>query len=292
MIRSSRRVEAPELGAMLSNRALVHTRFRLHAVHNARVVSEDALFVRAYARAGRVERPIATVLLEGRARITAHGERVWLEPGDLALVDEKGAIQMRQEGERYAALAFEWDEGWLGARPVGVSKVALPAPAIDCARDVWERVGDDAGAAHVAHLVRALAAEGAPLTPRPEAELEEVAPERMASVAAALDEALSKLADQPMTADLERTLGLSTRQIHRLVAEYNERYGFNSAGWIDTRNRRRLMMGATLMTAPNATARYVAAVVGYKSAAAFARALADAGFPPPSAIAERVAELA
>lgn len=160
MLRSVRRVEAPKLGAWLSNTALVHTRLRLHAVDNGRVVNEDQLLVRAYTRAGRIERPILTILLEGEAGTT------------------------------------------------------------------------------------------------------------------------------PAT-----RLGLSTRQLNRLIADYNERYGFNAGGWIDTRNRRRLMFGATFMTVPGATAKDVAQLVGYQSASAFTRALKSAGLPPPSTIAGEVEKI-
>ena len=85
--------------------------------------------------------------------------------------------------------------------------------------------------------------------------------------------------------ELSDRLGVSTRQLNRIVKDYNETYGFNATGWIDTRNRRRLLIGATLMTAPKATASYVARVVGYRSATAFARARGLAGLPPPSEIA-------
>ncbi|MGZ3477709.1 MAG: hypothetical protein ACXWUG_30850, partial [Polyangiales bacterium] len=58
-----------------------------------------------------------------------------------------------------------------------------------------------------------------------------------------------------------------------------------------TRGRRRLMMGATLMTAPGATVEEVARAVGYASPTAFARALTQAGLPPPGEVARCVASL-
>jgi chromate transport protein ChrA len=80
--------------------------------------------------------------------------------------------------------------------------------------------------------------------------------------------------------------------VNRRVAEFNRRYGFNASGWRDTRSRRQLLMGATLMTAPGAVAERVAAAVGYGSARAFHRALDAAGLPAPSAIAATVQSLA
>ena len=51
------------------------------------------------------------------------------------------------------------------------------------------------------------------------------------------------------------------------------------------------MMGATLMTVPEAAVAEVARHVGFRSSPAFARALADAGFPPPSEIRQVIREL-
>lgn len=45
MIRSLRTVRAPALRASLSNSAIIHTRLRLHAVSNERVVNEDMLLM-------------------------------------------------------------------------------------------------------------------------------------------------------------------------------------------------------------------------------------------------------
>lgn len=290
VVRSERRVEAPELGAHFSNVALVHTRLRLHAVHNARVVSEDLLLARAYPRTGGVDRPVATVLLEGRARLTVEGRHVWLSPGDGALVRSKGAIHMRQEGDPYAAVALEWDADWLGRPPELVRALSC---RLERVRDAWQlaRHGGDAAEA-AARLVDELRRGGAPALRVTPAELAEPVPERMQELTAALDAALSRLGEQPMMLDLEGRLGLSSRQLNRLVAAYHERYAFNATGWIDARNRRRLLLGAAFMTAPGATTKYVAGVVGYRSAAAFARALRDARLPPAGRIAGEVRKIA
>src|SRR5438309_664664 len=109
MLLSQRSVHAPRLGAFLSTSAALHPHHRIHAVHNARVVSEDALMLKAFARVGKLARPVCTVLLQGRARITAAGTSVWLGPGDALLMDSKSALVMRQEGDSYASLVLEWD---------------------------------------------------------------------------------------------------------------------------------------------------------------------------------------
>jgi len=294
MIRSSRRIEAMRLGAALSNHALVHSRLRLHAVKNARVVSEDELLLRAFPRAGAVGRPVVTLLLAGRGRVRAHGREAWLEGGDVLGMDHKGSVSMRQEGEAYSALAFEWDADFLGPRPKAFQQARLTGTAKDEASAVWEAIvrGEGRPEALVARHLRVLAELGFPVRSASEAELAEAVPEATQKMSRGLDFALSNLEGQPMTADLEKVLGLGARQVNRLVQSFNAHYGFNATGWRDTRNRRRLMMGATLMTAKGATVSYVARVVGYRSPTAFARALADAGMPPPASIPALVEGLA
>ncbi|HEY1959439.1 MAG TPA: AraC family transcriptional regulator [Polyangiaceae bacterium] len=293
MIRSLRTVRAPALAASLSNAALIHTRLRLHAVENERVVNEDMLLLRAYGRSGRVERPVITVLLEGEARVSAHGRNEWLSPGDVIAVDSKGEVRMRQAGAKFASLAFEWEPGFVGGRGGPVERWRAPDRALARLREVWTGLrGDGDPAALVEALLAVLAELGAPVEPKPARELDEPPAPHAQDITRALDRVLSNLEGQPMMLDLQDQLHLSPRQLNRVIAEYNERYGFNSSGWIDTRNRRRLMFGATFMTVPDAVAREVAGVVGYRSAAAFTRALRMAGLPPPSAIAAEVEQIA
>jgi AraC-like DNA-binding protein len=289
VIRSERRVEARALGAHLSNTALVHSSLRLHIVDNRRVVNEDILLTRAFARAGRTGRATATVLLEGTARMSAHGRHVWMKPGDIVTVDSKGAILMRQEGDPYLALALEWDAGPFGDRGEPIA-VFDGRSRVETFRSVVERVRaqHENPTGIVAKLLVALSGLGVPVRAVGASALEEPVLEHMQELTRALDASLSALSDQPMVADLESQLGLSSRQLNRLIADYNDRYGFNSVGWIDTRNRRRLLVGTTFMTAPDATVGYVAAQVGYRSGSAFARALRLVGLPPPQDVGAEV----
>lgn len=115
-------------------------------------------------------------------------------------------------------------------------------------------------------------------------------PPRFARVAAALDLHLSKLSGQPMMGDLAAELGLSQRQLQRLVSHLHDSYGFYAGGWIDTRTRRRVMVAAALLST-GATAVRVASLVGYSSPQVMARAFAMRNYPPPSAVAAAVEEL-
>ena len=287
------------LDAWLETHAAVHTRYRVHVVENRNVVSEDALSMRAFDRKGQVGRPVVTVVLDGHARLRAYEQERWLARGDCSVIESKAAISMRQSraGEPFASVAIEWELGALGGtRPEGFTVRTLSERAIDVVTKQAEvlRARDatiDAAATAIAEMLRVLRDAGAPFdVPSPETLIEPV-PEQTLLLARALDELLSDLRKRPMVVDLDQVLGLSTRQINRVVAAFNERYGFNSVGWLDTRSRRRLMMGAALMTAPGADTETVAAAVGYSSPAAFCRAVGEAGLPSPAAIAKAVRDL-
>lgn len=288
---SRRVVDVPELRAHLATHAVLHSSYRLHAVHNEQVVCEDAVIIPTVQRRGRLGRPIATLLLEGAARITVGATRAWLEPGDVLAMDAKGDIVMRQEGPRYAAFAFEWDPERLGPRPAPFTRGRLSPRAFDDVRGAWERCVQRGGDVDAVETVLCALRDdvGLPLARAWREDLTEDVPPNHARLCAALDATLSHLRDQPMLSDLESELGLSTRQVNRLVLEFNERYGFNAAGWRDARNRRRLLVGLTLLSCEGATAERVARAVGYRSLAAFTRALTDAGFPPPSTIPAAIA---
>ncbi|HVY44267.1 MAG TPA: AraC family transcriptional regulator [Minicystis sp.] len=299
MLLSHRTVVLPEAGARLATHAVIHEGFRVLAVERLHVISEDELLVRGFARRGALGRPIATVLLEGRGRLRAPGEERWIARGERSIAATKTGLLMRQEAPRYRSVVCEWEPGRWGERP---------APSLDVARV------DDAHLARLAAFADALAAAdrdpstvadeleaawaalrelGVPLAPFARtAAFAEAVSESTLRVAEALDELQSNLKGAPMMVDLERATGLSARQLQRLVHDFNARYGFNASTWRDTRNRWRLLAGATLMTAPGATAEAVARAVGFGSVSTFARALADVGLPPPTEIADVVRALA
>jgi hypothetical protein len=288
----------PSIQALIETHALVHTAYRIHVVIRKNVVSEDALLLQAFDRMGNLSRPMLTVLLEGRARLRACGEERRLTVGDVSLIGDKVGVEMRQEGESFLTVAVEWEEGFLCTlAPRGFTSWKVSArDVVDLSREtrvlVRQELTVDEASESAAAILAVLARAGAPFELILKEKLVEPAPPHFERLSAALDSVLSHLEGGPGAVDLEEALSVGPRQVNRLVADYNLRYGFNASGWRDTRKRRQLLMGATLMTAPGATAERVSVAVGYGSARAFHRALQDAGLPPPSAIAEAVRRLA
>ncbi len=297
VFRSHRCMRAPRLGALHETHAVVATRFRLHVFRLRHLIAEDRLFTPCFARLGHVGRPIVTVLLEGRARLSLGPRDAWLEPGCVSVLGSKSAVEMRQDGsEQFLSVSLEWDPGWLGSRPGPLDVGRLSPKDVARVRTIASRIADSDGnpaynAQDVAALVAVLRGAGVGLEQVPAGALAEPLPPHTLEIARALDGLLSNLTDQPMMVDLHDALGVSPRQANRLVAAFNERWGFNAATWQDTRTRRRVMLGASMMTARGATTEEVATAVGYGSPTAFCRALARADLPSPGAIAPTVRRL-
>jgi AraC-like DNA-binding protein len=286
MLVSHRVNESERLGCRLATHALLHPALRVHAIDNVAIVSEDLLTFDGFARKGRLSRPSITVLLEGRARLGDDTRTAWLAPGDVAVLPAKASAVMRQEcAPGYRAIAMEWETA---RRPERFASAAAPGALREASESLWRaiRTGERALPALEAWLDRASG-----VVPIDRIDLGDEVPEQTAETSAALDRALSSLAAQPMHVDLERALGLSSKQVARRVRDFNEHYGFNADSWRDTRNRRRLMVALVFLSAEGATLDRVAEDVGYRSASALCRAFADAGFPPPATVSSRLAEL-
>jgi hypothetical protein len=296
MLLSFRRAAIPEIGASVATKAFVHTAYRVHLIHNERVVCDDELFLPSITRIGRLARPVLTVILAGRARMRSRGFERWLEPGDVMLLPIKAVVAMRQEGAPFRSIAIEWDAGSLGdgapAFPDGARLGPVRCAQIDALAHTLEGCEDQTLAGTIlAEVLALLRAEGAPFADLSAHNLIETTPNPVIRLSHALDVVLSRLEQGPGLVDLDAALGLSPRQINRVVTEFNRRYGFNSLGWRDTRNRRRLLVGATMMTAPDARTELVARAMGYSSPTGFCHALALADLPSPGATADVVAKL-
>jgi AraC-like DNA-binding protein len=230
------------------------------------------------------KRPVATVILEGRALLRLNGKRIWVEAGQAFTLASKTDFSMRQEpakqGAAYRSLVIEWDAALGGTR----SKIAGPG-RLQSAEQVWTllRAAPMAQQDCLSQSVLAARTFGFDI-PALAPERETRSDARSQSLCSAIDAALSNLALDPKQIDLEASTGLSSRQLRRSIEVLHETYGYNAASWIDARNRRRLMVASTLMTQEGIRVSDVAAQVGYKSPQVMARAFVLAGYPPPSGV--------
>lgn len=284
----SRRRSVLRPDVFLSTEAFVTRTLRLHLVHNAGVVSDDLLSLRAFPRRGYVSRPVATLVLEGAALMRVPDAATWLGPGDVALVAQKANVAMRQsrDGEPYRALVLEWDGAVDGTRlPAG----RLPLPdLLPLAARLTDR---DAAPPSIWSTVQEIVAAFSGIVPTPSLPAQpEPVPADTAALATALDEALSDLRQSPMATDLLDALAMSPRQLGRKVPELLRAYGFNAEGWRDARNRRRILLGAAFLWA-DASVAAVAEAVGYGSAEAFTHALTGAGLPAPRSVRKELERL-
>jgi hypothetical protein len=295
MLVSRRCVDVPEIGARISTFAVAHGAYRVHVVRNRNVTCDDGIYLAAMARLGHVSRPVLTVILRGTARVRVASYERWLGPGDMLAVPEKGRVAMRQQGERFESVAIEWTPGTIAGNACAIEHGRLDARALASVIAATERLHqtDDTAnaAACLGDLLSTLRACGAPFDHVEAGELVTPVPERVVRLSRALDDALSRLDGGPMLVDLEATLKLSQRQIHRIVTRFNRDYGFNSGGWRDTVSRRRLLVGSSLMTAPGARTDTIARALGYASPTGFCHALALADLPSPGVISDVVARL-
>ena len=280
------------LDAAIESHALLHRSFRVHAFHARNVILDDALFLRAFARLGQLDRSVVTCVLEGQACVTTGASRSWVSAGEGFWLARKAPLALRCEATpTYRTLVFEWAGAPANAAP------AQTTFALDAARPTAEWLWHALRAPialppirrRLVRLFGELQTLGVPLQP-PDNLVEHVPP-RLAQISAVLDEQLSQLDAKPMTVDLQERLGLSMRQLSRLVRELHERFGFNADGWIDVRNRRRTMLAVALLSTGTASVADVARAVGYSGAQVMARALATAGLPTPRSIASVLREM-
>ncbi len=112
--------------------------------------------------------------------------------------------------------------------------------------------------------------------------------ERDRKLAGAMEHQMAHLASRATTIELGDVMKLSERQVHRIVEDFNLRYGFNAGNWRDTRNRWRVQLAVSLLSLRETTVAAVAKEVGYASPNALARAFAKAGLPPPGLVREHL----
>lgn len=295
MLLSHREFDDSSLGARMGEHIVLHSRFRIHYKERDGILVDDALF-------GTSQRPLAVdrtqliIALEGETLLRTNRGQQIIRAGDCVIQRHSQPWTGRHEG-RVGVLIVEWETGMLATRmlPPGTCE---PLPA-ETARRISELVpllrnketSPETAAEACQAILALLRAEGFPFDPVTAGDLQEPLPPFFAPLSRAFDAALSSFT-QPALLDLERTLGLSERQVQRQLLRFNEHYTIHSSGrWRDLIRWWRLPMGAALMSSPKATTEGVSRKLGYASARAFCDAFAAAGLPSPGSIRDALRRL-
>ncbi len=278
MLASHRRADlSPD--SFLESHAVTQRSLRIEIERTANLVVDDR-FTRVLPSPWRTS--FLVIVLEGRLFWDEGGRGRWLEPGDLACAADRRTVGMRREGASYRAITIEWQGG---ACAEVLRQRRVPAhDSLVALRSLAARFVGEVEGAHVERETLAALAGWLPLRVVATGEQSELPSPQMVMLSRELDRVFSNLSCSPMMVDLEQALGLCSRQLHRLMALLHARFGIDAPGFREALHRRRVTVGASLLTAPDATCARVAQVLGYRSPSAMSRAFSEAGLPAPSSI--------
>lgn len=228
------------------------------------------------------------LLLEGSMHIASRDgvSAFSLRPGDTVLLSPTDASLARYEN--VSVLDLEW-------RPEGVVEgpTLQRLEPLDVA--LGTAIGEQlvSGAASDAELFGAafglFRKTGAPLGGLSVDMLVGGPSEQDLRIAEAITVQIADLRSAASALSLGEHAELSPRQLQRVFARFCERYRLNATSWRDMRNRYRLQIAMVLASIPSLSIATIADEVGFGSAAALARAFANAGLPSPSELREKLA---
>jgi AraC-like DNA-binding protein len=280
---------------------LCHAGFRIRIERSRKMMLDDAMTYTTVGWSGYGERPRLDVVLEGQVRDTENGVVRHLGPGDFAIGRALDSLYQRAEREDFLCLAVEWNLGTLGTNaPIGLPQGTLNASDLSTLRGAVDQLSNAAaigggigheGLRSVLTVLSCLRAAGLPFESWRARDLTAEVPLSMQSAADVVGRALSRLDASPSSADLERELGVSRRQVGILVNELGTTYGLNGTDWRTMRDRWRLTAALGAMSHPDARTEDVARAVGYGSPNALCHAFRLAGLPTPGNVRSELARL-
>lgn len=274
-----RTVSMQELGAQRHYVGLIRPGFRLYVVQSNGIVVDSRSLGDSAARL--LARPVIshiTIPLVGRF-IARRENEIELEPGS-ALVDTRVEPDERWDDLRFTALCVEWDARFGSTGSTGVFRL------LDAELELMKEVARAmmAGTLHPTDLHRLLEALAAHtlLDPTRFMLFDEAAPTRAHEFAVATNALFTNFGAHPDLADLQKTLGFSTRHIRRTLRELGPWSPVGGHSFRSRLRQYRVWLAPSLMTAPGATVKRVAAALGYRSPNALILALRQEGMPSPS----------
>jgi AraC-like DNA-binding protein len=297
MLFFSRTIAMPGLGADYAIFDVAHSQYRVRVVAARNLILDESLLYPQTAWTGCGDRPRLDLILGGDARVRDGRSERWLGAGDFSVARDHNSLFLREQGADFLATYIEWNRGSLGTRaPDALTDGTLPAAELAHAQTLARGLlacGNDVTVASrlVADLLARLAAQGLPFDPCEPGDLVEDVEPVVQGLASALGRKLSALDVKPMLVDFEQELGLSRRQLLRIIGALTQRYGLNGTDWMSLRSRWRVNASLLLMTAPGARTEEVARAVGFATPGAFCNALHERGLPSPGHVPAAIAAL-
>lgn len=292
MIRLLRTAGLPRVGASLSCFDALHSRFRIRVYRSRRVTLDEDVLCPNLSWSGPGSRVRLDLLLSGHARVRDAATQRWLEPGTFSVGSRLSNMYTRTSGDPLVMILCDWELGSLGTRvPEGTTGKLAPAEAGRLLQlaGALERAEPWALGEATVCLAETLRVLGAPFDVWSAGDLAEPWDPQGHVMANGLGATLSRLEDKPMLVDLETALGLTRRQVNRLVTTFADRYGCNGSSWRPMLERWRTCCAATLSTAPGARTEEIAQAVGYSNATVLCRTFQLTGLPSPGAMPRAVA---
>jgi AraC-like DNA-binding protein len=285
-LRLDLRYTSPVAGPVVEVISLRRPELVLRRTSYHRIVVDERLLTRSFQLVNPPSRLVCVVLLDGVLDFYGSDGHVHLAAGDTALLAVRGTERARWQGTTY--LDLEWDDPEHAAhqKPIKLARVDLDQAA------QLKAALDDRAADQRATLARGFAlfrALGAPVPRTLDGLSGEPSPSDR-KLALAMEEQMAHLGSRATAAHIGDSVGLSPRQLQRVVHDFHARYAMNAGNWRDTRNRWRIQIAAVLLSLRDLTVADIAAEVGYASPNALARAFAQAGLPVPAEVRRRLSE--
>ncbi len=264
---------------------LRRSEFVLRYTTSRDVIADEGLIARSFPRVTEPSRLVAVVVVGGLIELDEGGR---LGPGDAILVAPSALGRSRSRDACHLDLEWGVEEG----RAPPITPRRLERPPMEQVTRIGDALLDRRSdqrplLASAFELFRSI---GAPITLSVDA-LDGEPSDRDRRLARAMEAQVENLTSAVATKfDMGESIGLSERQINRIVSDFHARYHVNAASYRDARNRWRIQNAALLLSRPTLTVAEVAREVGYASANALARAFAKTGFPPPAVLRERLAQ--
>lgn len=259
---------------------------RVSAHENVRFTTDYTLLERAVPFTGRMTRSAFTILLEGRGRFDERDTRSWLEPGSIAVSDQRVCGTEAYAGDRTLLISMEWDPAILGA-PIRGSMKTFDVDPRDRPRFVAiaERLFGERPEDALVDLVSLMRANGLPFSPLAAADLVDRSTPGDRRLAAAIDARLSRLDQLPSIEEVSTELGWTPRHVNRRVAAIARDLAIPWPHWRTLLHHSRMLNAMRLVSVAGATTELVARLTGFRSPNALCHAFAKAGLPSPGVMA-------